>query len=92
MLLLYMRRKSNLTKLVGEVIRQLRLERNHSQEEFADICGVHRTYVGFVERGERTMLIETANVLAIGLGISLSQLFAEVEKRSGKTARGKSIE
>jgi transcriptional regulator with XRE-family HTH domain len=77
-----MRRKSNLTKVVGEVIRQLRLERNHSQEEFADICGVHRTYVGFVERGERTMLIETANVLAAGLGISLSQLFAKVEQRS----------
>jgi transcriptional regulator with XRE-family HTH domain len=76
-----MARKSNLTLQVGQVIRQLRLERNYSQEEFADICGVHRTYIGFVERGERTMLIETASVLAIGLGITLSQLFAEVEAR-----------
>jgi transcriptional regulator with XRE-family HTH domain len=82
-----MARKSVLTQRVGQVIRELRLARNLSQEEFADICGVHRTYVGFVERGERTMLIETASVLAEGLGISLSQLFAEVERRATRAPR-----
>jgi transcriptional regulator with XRE-family HTH domain len=82
-----MARKSELTQRVGQVIRELRLERNYSQEEFADVCGVHRTYVGFVERGERTMLIETASVLAEGLGVSLSQLFAEVEKRSTRATK-----
>jgi transcriptional regulator with XRE-family HTH domain len=87
-----MARKSNLTVHVGQVIRQLRLERNYSQEEFADICGVHRTYIGFVERGERTMLIETAGVLAAGLGISLSKLFAEVENRSSRMIHKKTVQ
>jgi transcriptional regulator with XRE-family HTH domain len=82
-----MARKSDLTLHVGQVIRQLRLERNYSQEQFADICGVHRTYIGFVERGERTMLIETASVLAAGLGISLSTLFAAVESKSNRAGK-----
>lgn len=51
-----------------------------SQEAFAEHCGLHRTYIGSVERGEKTITIETANKLACALGLSLSQLFHEVEK------------
>lgn len=67
----------------GTLIRRLRHEAGLSQEEFADRCALHRTYVGSIERGEKTVTIETANKLAKALGISLSQLFARLEKQQG---------
>ncbi|MBF6614673.1 MAG: helix-turn-helix transcriptional regulator [Chloroflexi bacterium] len=42
------------------------------------ICGVHRTYTGQIERGEKTVTIETASRLAHALGLSLSDLFANL--------------
>ena len=61
------------------LIRRLRLEAGMSQEEFAEQCGLHRTYIGFIERGEKTITIETANKLAQALGLTLAQLFKELE-------------
>jgi transcriptional regulator with XRE-family HTH domain len=72
--------KSALTKQFGFVIRRLRQEARLSQEGFADLCGLHRTYVGAIERGEKTVTIETAQRLAQALDISLSQLFRQVEQ------------
>jgi DNA-binding XRE family transcriptional regulator len=51
-----------------------------SQEAFADICGVHRTYMGAIERGEKTITIETADKIAKALDIKVSQLFIELEE------------
>lgn len=64
---------------LGVLIRQLRLQAGMSQEEFADLCGLHRTYIGFIERGEKTITIETANKIAQALGLTLAQLFMELE-------------
>jgi transcriptional regulator with XRE-family HTH domain len=64
---------------VGAIIRRLRLEAGLSQEAFADLCGLHRTYVGCVERGEKVITIETANKIAGALGISLAQLFEPLD-------------
>lgn len=50
-----------------------------SQEEFADQCGLHRTYIGAIERGEKTVTIETALKLAKALNLTLSQIFAALE-------------
>jgi transcriptional regulator with XRE-family HTH domain len=69
-----------LAKRVGILIRQLRRAAGMSQEAFADHCGLHRTYVGSIERGEKTVTIETANKLARALGLSLSELFRLLEK------------
>lgn len=60
-------------------MRQLRQEKGLSQEAFAVLCGIHRTYMGAIERGEKTVTIETANKIANALGISMSQLFRELE-------------
>jgi transcriptional regulator with XRE-family HTH domain len=63
----------------GELIRRLRQKAELSQEELAGVCEIHRTYVGFIERGEKTVTIETANTLALALGLTLSELFRELE-------------
>ena len=64
----------------GVIIRRLRLQSGLSQEAFAHICGLHRTYIGSIERGEKTVTIETVLKLAHALDLTLSQLFLEVEK------------
>jgi len=68
-----------LAQKIGLAIRNLRHQAGWSQEDFADLCHLHRTYVGLIERGERAISIETASKLASALGLTLSQLFAEVE-------------
>ncbi len=70
-----------LAKRMGRVVKRLRNAKGLSQEQFASNCGLHRTYVGAIERGEKIITIETANKLAIAFGISLAQLFQELEKR-----------
>lgn len=63
----------------GRIVRQLRLEKGLSQEEFAALCGVHRTYIGTIERGEKTVTIFTAYRIARTLNISLSSLVSRLE-------------
>lgn len=63
----------------GRTVRRLRTERGYSQEGFAFRVGLHRTYVGNIERGEKAVTIVTANKLARALGLTLAQLFAELE-------------
>ncbi len=68
-----------LAQQFGNVIRRLRLDKGLSQEEFADLCGLHRTYIGSIERGEKIVTIDTAAKLAQALGLPLSQLFVQLE-------------
>lgn len=68
-----------LAQQFGSLIRELRLEARLSQEEFADRCELHRTYIGSIERGEKTVTIETAYKIAIALGVPLSYIFQRLE-------------
>jgi transcriptional regulator with XRE-family HTH domain len=63
-----------ITKALAENIRAIRRERNISQEELAELCGLHRTYVGFVERGERNVTLSSLEVLSKALGVSVPSL------------------
>lgn len=65
---------SPLTATLAANIRAFREHRNLSQEQFADICGLHRTYVGSVERGERNVTLSTLEVFASVMGVSVPQL------------------
>lgn len=64
----------------GEVVRELRKERNLSQEELADKAEVHRTYVGMIERGERNITLENIQKLAKALNVSLKSIFEKLDK------------
>ena len=62
----------------GKRLRQLRLEKVWSQEEFADRAGIHRTYVGAIERGERNVSLLNIHKITNALGISISEMFKNV--------------
>ena len=66
--------EGQLQKIVGRSLRRYRLERGFSQEAFADHMGVHRTYMGAVERGERNLTLRTLERLAEFMGVDPLEL------------------
>ncbi len=69
-------------QLLARNLRALRLARNWSQEEMAEKCGLHRTYVGAIERGERNVTLETLNALALALGTSAAELIVDAQRKN----------
>ena len=63
----------------GQAVRKVRLEQGISQEELADRCGLHRTYISDVELGKRNISLENNERIAISLNRTLSDFFKEVE-------------
>ena len=64
----------------GRAIQRLRLGRGISQEQLGYDSGLHRTYVGGIERGERNPSLTNIIRLAEALGVSPSELMAEGER------------
>jgi transcriptional regulator with XRE-family HTH domain len=56
--------EGELQRAVGRSLRAYRKERGLSQEAFADVIGVHRTYMGSVERGERNLTLKSVERIA----------------------------
>ena len=71
------RSSRELTQILANNIRAYRKERRISQEEFADMCDLHRTYVGSVERGERNVTLSTLETLAAAVGVSVPELLTK---------------
>ena len=69
-------------KQFGKRIRELRLARGLSQEKLAFKSGVHRTYLGSIERGERNPSLKNIAAIAEALGVSLSQFFSFEDRTS----------
>ena len=64
-------------KLLGRRIRKLRLQRGWSQEDLAEVSGLHRTYVGDVERAERNISVDNIEKLAKAFKLQVWELFKE---------------
>lgn len=58
-------------------VRRRRLELSLSQEQLAELAGVHRTYVGMVERSEKNVTIYNIERFAVALGVSAATLLTE---------------
>nr|DAJ17954.1 MAG TPA: Helix-turn-helix XRE-family like protein [Siphoviridae sp. ct4aE30] len=69
----------NIQEAFGQAIRKLRMEQGISQEKFADLCNLHRTYISDIERGVRNISLENIDKMAIALNIKISDIFKEVE-------------
>lgn len=63
-----------LQQRLGDNLRRERTARGLSQEAFADVLGVHRTYMGGLERGERNVTLKTIERLAERLGVDAASL------------------
>lgn len=61
----------------GKRVRTLRERIGLSQEQLADKAGIHRTYVGGVERGERNLGLKNVFRIAKALGVTVAELFSE---------------
>ncbi len=59
----------------GKRVKRLRLEQGLSQEELAYRCGFYRTYIGMVERAERSITLCNVFKIAKGLDVTLKELF-----------------
>ena len=63
---------------LGEIIREKRKALGYSQEGFADLVGLHRIYIGSVERGEKNISFINLRKIAEKLNISLSELLIKI--------------
>lgn len=66
-------------KSFGMAIREYRNELGISQEKFALQIGMDRTYYASVELGKRNISIQNIEKIAIGLGVSISEIFIKIE-------------
>ncbi|CAN7177989.1 helix-turn-helix domain-containing protein [Caballeronia sp. LjRoot31] len=66
-------------KKLGLALRQLRQAKGWSQEELAERAGLHRNFVGMVERGSTQVAIDSLFSLADALGVSASELLRQIE-------------
>lgn len=68
-----------LQRKFGEVVKELRLEKNLSQESLALESGIDRTYISDIEKGERNVSLQIISQLLQALQISLSDFFKKIE-------------
>src|SRR5580704_8050389 len=78
-----------LQEQIGVRIRELREHQSVSQEALAATCGLHRTYIGLIERGERNLSLAVIEQIAAGLGVAVGELFSMAEMPAAAPQRGR---
>ena len=73
--------KDPMLRQLGQYLRGVREKRGWSQEELAFECGLHRTYIGAVERGEYNVTILTLRRITDTLGITLADAIESIADR-----------
>jgi transcriptional regulator with XRE-family HTH domain len=69
----------NLLIQLGKRVHELRAAKEWSQEEFAHVSGLHRTYIGQIERGEKNISFGNLSKVSSVLGVTLSELLSGLE-------------
>lgn len=72
-----MEEKKTLREILADNMKYLRLKIDISQEDFADRCGLHRTYISDIERCNRNVSIDNIERIASAFNISASDLLKE---------------
>jgi transcriptional regulator with XRE-family HTH domain len=70
---------SQLLVKLGRRIRELRVKKGWSQEEFAANCNLHRSHMGEIERGNANITLSTLLVISIKLQTTVSPLFKDID-------------
>ena len=64
----------NILVRFGQNVQRIRKERNISQEKLAELAGLHRTYIGMIERAEKNITLCNIEEVAKALGVKISEL------------------
>ena len=64
----------NILEIFGHNVQKYRKEKQISQEKLAEIAGVHRTYVGMIERAEKNITLRNIEKIAKALGVEIKSL------------------
>ena len=70
-----MKNNSKILKFFGERVRELRTQKNLSQEQLANLADVHRTYIGMIERAEKNITLINIEKITKALDIELKEFF-----------------
>ncbi len=79
--------EGDLQRTFGRNLRAHRKGCGLSQEEFADVLGVHRTYMGGIERGERNLTLKSVERIARRIKVAPLELLAAQDAERGKRGR-----
>jgi len=71
----YIMDKEPILLAFGHRVQELRKDRNLSQEQLAELAGVHRTYIGMIERAEKNITLCNIEKIAKALKIEIKELF-----------------
>jgi transcriptional regulator with XRE-family HTH domain len=74
----------DIKKIFGKNVRTYREAKKLSQEQLADLCGLHRTYISHVECGKRNVSVENIQKIAQALRVKISDLFAGTDAKKNK--------
>ena len=67
----------SISEIFGGNVQKYRKEKQISQEKLAEMAGIHRTYVGMIERAEKNITLRNMEKIAKALGVEIADLLAE---------------
>ncbi|UUZ80531.1 helix-turn-helix domain-containing protein [Paenibacillus sp. P26] len=81
-----------LLKNIGARVRDIRKEKGFSQEQLGELAGVHYSYIGAVERGEKNFTMTTLGKIAAALKVDVLELLRYSEIDLGETNKQKDLQ
>lgn len=73
-----MTKEKNILQNFGKSVRYFRKQKNISQEKLAEIAGLHRTYIGMIERGEKNITLLNIERLVVALSVEIKDLIDDI--------------